>query len=178
MFGLREDYSVVNSLRGGVFVFAQGFSAWKARTQNGQIWLLTIATITYFKVGLVGLTLNIIKILLRSNTQITLLQRQRRKKKFYNLDSRSPSFETVYICDTMFNFAAVHFWGGLSECGFDQSTFLAEKSEKTSRRSPGMESRPNVLIFKNLQWRPSSSRGGFFRLNAKYSSYKLWWNCP
>jgi hypothetical protein len=49
--------------------------------------------------------------------------------------SRRPNFETVYICDTMFNYAAVLFWGGVSECGFDRSMLLPEMSNKTPNRS-------------------------------------------
>ncbi len=82
--------------------------------------------------------------------------------------AKSPktSFETVYICDTMFNFAAVHFWGGLSECGFEKSMFLSENSSK--RSTPKAEEvKAKVLIFKNLQWRSSSARGGFYRQTNK-----------
>ena len=80
--------------------------------------------------------------------------------------SPKTSFETVYICDTMFNFAAVHFWGGLSDCGFEKSMFLSEKSSK--RSTPKLEEvKANVLIFKNLQWRSSSARGGYNRQTIK-----------
>ena len=81
--------------------------------------------------------------------------------------TQSPNFETVFVCDTMLNFVALHFWGGLSQSGFDISTFLPEKAERTPRRSTGLDSRPNVLIFKNLQWRPTTSQGRFNRFNNK-----------
>lgn len=90
------------------------------------------------------------------------------KKSQGQLEKTSaPNFETVYICDTMLNFVAIHFWGGLIQSGFDHSTFLPEVSERTPRRTSGLESKPNVLIFKNLQWRPTSSQGRFNRLNNK-----------
>jgi hypothetical protein len=85
-------------------------------------------------------------------------------------NSSRPNFETVHICDTMFNYAAIHFWGGLSECGFDKSMFLLEVSENNSKKTPNsriVEAKSNVLIFKNLQWRPSSSKGGFYNQSSK-----------
>jgi hypothetical protein len=84
--------------------------------------------------------------------------------------SPGPNFETVYICDTMFNFAAIHFWGGFSECGYEKSMFFPQLCDVTPKRSTTpkiVEQKPNVLIFKNLQWRPSSSRGGFFGQNNR-----------
>ena len=83
--------------------------------------------------------------------------------------SPRPNFETVYICDTMFNFASIHFWGGFSECGYEKSMFFPQLSDVTPKRSTTpkvVEQKANVLIFKNLQWRPSSSRGGFFGQNS------------
>ena len=101
------------------------------------------------EVDLVGIVINVIE-------------------KSSNKSSR-PNFETVHVCDTMFNYAAIHFWGGLSECGFEKSMFLSEVSENSSKRTTPriVEQKSNVLIFKNLQWRPSSSKGGFYNQNSK-----------
>lgn len=86
-----------------------------------------------------------------------------------NSSNRFPNFETVYICDTLFNYAAVLFWGGLSECGFEHSMFSSEMSENTPKRISAKpeDNKPKVLIFRNLQWRTSSAQGGLHRETIK-----------
>jgi hypothetical protein len=61
------------------------------------------------------------------------------------------NFETVYICDAMFNFVGLHFWDGIAESGFERSMFSPEAS------GPIEKQKPQIFIFKNLQWRKSSS---------------------
>lgn len=60
-------------------------------------------------------------------------------------------FETVYICDALFNFVALHFWDGINENGFDKSMFLPSSSVSHDKE------KSQIFIFKNLQWRRSSS---------------------
>jgi hypothetical protein len=55
-------------------------------------------------------------------------------------------FQAVQVCDGMFNFVSVHFWGGLSK-------FCVDNLIKAG----------NVLLFSNLQWRASSAQGNFFQ---------------
>lgn len=68
-----------------------------------------------------------------------------------NIDQQSRGFQPVHICDSMFNFVSIQFWGGIAKFCFE------------SVIKPG-----TVLLFSNLQWRNSSSQGNFFQSeNAK-----------
>ncbi len=55
-------------------------------------------------------------------------------------------FQAVYLCDSLFNFVSVQFYGGLRKASLDKII-----------NKPG-----KILLCSNLQWRDSSSSGNFF----------------
>ena len=55
-------------------------------------------------------------------------------------------YQAIQICDGLMNFVSIQFYGGLKKYAIDS-----------------IEEEGKVLIFSNLQWRNSSSRGSFFQ---------------
>ena len=57
------------------------------------------------------------------------------------------SFQTVYLCDTMMNFVAVHFWSSIGRYGYEnliRQPKLVSESDANS-----------IFYFRNLQWKKS-----------------------
>lgn len=81
----------------------------------------------------------------------------KRSRNFDTLSDRS-QFETIYVCDTSFNFLAIKFWNSVQAFGYEN--LIKEPSTADRACSPAScKKSPNtVLYIKNLQWRPFSSR--------------------
>ena len=58
-------------------------------------------------------------------------------------------YQAIQICDGLMNFVSIQFYGGLKKYAIDS---IVEEGK--------------VLIFSNLQWRNSSSRGSFFQTES------------
>ena len=58
----------------------------------------------------------------------------------------SRGFQAVHVCDAMFNFVCLQFWGGIDKFAYDSLIKLG-----------------SALLFSNLQWRKSSAHGSFFQ---------------
>ena len=54
-------------------------------------------------------------------------------------------FQTVYICDTMMNFVAIHFWKSISHYGYEN---LIRQTKFVSGRDVN-----SIFYFRNLQWK-------------------------
>lgn len=66
-------------------------------------------------------------------------------------ESQTPSamrsFQTVYICDTLMNFVAIHFWKSISHYGYEN---LVQQSKLVSDNDAD-----SIFYFRNLQWKKS-----------------------